>query len=401
MAKSPSKTLDAYAEEALSALKQEGTYRQLRQVEGLQGVRMQIDGRAALIFSGSNYLDLAAHPALIEANARATQECGTAAGGSRLIQGNLTLHESLECELAEFFGTESALVFNTGYMANLGVITALASPGDAIVSDSLNHASIIDACRLARASTHVFAHSDATSLEAILRELAQSTKKPSKIFVIVDGVYSMDGDVTPLDRIVEVAKHYGAFVLLDDAHGVGTLGKNGRGSAELFGEAIERAIDLRVGTLGKSLGSFGAFVTCTQAVREWLINTARSFIFSCALSPGSVGAARAALHLVRKEPWRRERLQANAAYLRQRLAETGFSSAPSTTQIVPLIVGENAKTMKLCERLLKRGFFAQGIRHPSVPRGTARLRLTLMATHTESEIDALVEAILDSWRAES
>lgn len=397
MTNSSQKTLDAHAQEVLAALTREGTYRQLRRIDGLQGARMCVDGHEALIFAGSNYLDLAAHPALIEASTRSTQECGAAAGGSRLIQGNLTLHEALEAELAEFFGSEAALVFNTGYMANLGVITALAAPGDAIVSDALNHASIIDACRLARATTRVFGHSDPASLEAVLRELASGAEKPGKIFLVVDGVYSMDGDVAPLERMVEIAKRYGAFVILDDAHGVGTLGKNGRGSAELFGDAVERAIDLRIGTLGKSLGSFGAFVTCTKAVREWLINTARSFIFSCALSPGSVGAARAALRLVREEPWRRERLQANAARLRRQLAKAGFSSAPSTTQIIPLIVGENAATMALGERLLARGFFAQGIRHPSVPRGTARLRLTVMATHQESEIDALVAAIEDEW----
>ncbi len=362
---------------------------------------MSVDGREVWNFAGSNYLDLAAHPAVVEASVEATRKYGAAAGGSRLIQGNLALHEALEAELAAFFGTEAALVFGTGYMANLGVITALAAPHDLIVSDSLNHASIIDACKLARATTRIFAHSDCAALEEILHEECSSVGRQisRKIFLVIDGVYSMDGDVAPLAQMVEIAKRFGAFVILDDAHGVGALGKNGRGSAELFGQEIEHAIDLRVGTLGKTLGSFGAFVTCTQAVREWLINCARSFIFSCALSPGSVASARAALRLLREEPWRRERLQANAEYLRTRLAKAGFSSAPSTTQIVPLVLGENAATMQLCERLLTRGFFAQGIRYPSVPRDTERLRMTLMATHEEAQIDALVEAIQDEWDA--
>lgn len=363
---------------------------------------MSVDGREVWNFAGSNYLDLAAHPAVVEASVEATRKYGAAAGGSRLIQGNLALHEALEAELAAFFGTEAALVFGTGYMANLGVITALAAPNDLIVSDSLNHASIIDACKLARATTRIFAHSDCAALEEILHEECSSVGAAEisrKIFLVVDGVYSMDGDVAPLAQMVKIAKRFGAFVILDDAHGVGALGKNGRGSAELFGEEVERAIDLRIGTLGKTLGSFGAFVTCTQAVREWLINCARSFIFSCALSPGSVASARAALRLLREEPWRRERLQANAEYLRTRLAKAGFSSAPSTTQIVPLVLGENAATMQLCERLLTRGFFAQGIRYPSVPRGTERLRMTLMTTHEEAQIDALVEAIQDEWDA--
>jgi 8-amino-7-oxononanoate synthase len=351
---------------------------------------MRVDGREVLVFAGSNYLDLAHHPELVEAAARAAREHGCAAGGSRLITGNLAIHEALERELAELLGTEASLVWGTGYMANVGVLPALAGPGDAIVSDALNHASIIDGCRLARADVHVFRHGDLDHLEERLRAAAKPRRR---VVVAVDGVYSMDGDVAPLAGIVALAREHGAVLVVDDAHGTGTLGKRGRGTAELFG--VEEGVDVLVGTLGKALGSFGAFVAGSQRLRDLLVNVARSFVFSCALSPPQVEAARAALRLVAREPWRRERLQANAARLRLRLAARGVSTEPSTTHVVPVVVGGNEATMAACERLLERGFFAQGIRHPTVPEGTARLRLTPMATHAEGEIDALADAVAE------
>ncbi|UCE87740.1 MAG: aminotransferase class I/II-fold pyridoxal phosphate-dependent enzyme, partial [Deltaproteobacteria bacterium] len=299
------------------------------------------------------------------------------------------LLERLEAELAEFLGTECALVFGTGYMANVGVIPALAGRGDLVVSDALAHASIIDGCRLSRASVRVFPHNDAAGLERVLRAEAGGGRR---VLVALDGVYSMDGDTPPLRALCDVARRYGAMLLLDDAHGTGTLGPCGRGTAELCGVSAD--IDLQVGTLGKALGSFGAYVAGSRALRELLVNVARSFIFSCALSPPQVAAARAALEVIRAEPWRRERLQANAARLRERLAQRGISTEPSTTHIVPVVIGGNDRTMAICEGLLARGFYAQGIRHPSVPEGTARLRLTPMATHHEAEIDALVDAIV-------
>ncbi|RIL07633.1 MAG: 8-amino-7-oxononanoate synthase [Proteobacteria bacterium] len=365
----------------------------MRVLDGAQAPRMVVDGREVLIFAGSNYLDLARHPEVVEAAARAARDYGCAAGGSRLITGNLSLHEALEAELADFFGSEAALAFATGYMANAGVIPALVGPGDAVVSDALVHASLIDGCRLARAAVHVFAHGDADALDALLRDVAPAHRR---VLVILDGVYSMDGDVAPLDRLVPIAKRHGAMVLLDDAHGTGVLGARGRGSAELHG--VEREIDALVGTLGKGLGSFGAFVAGSAALRELLVNTARSFIFSCALAPPQVEAARAALRVVVREPWRRERLAGNAARLRERLAAHGISTAPSTTHVVPVVIGDNASAMAVCERLLGRGFYAQGIRWPSVPEGTARLRITPMATHREAEIDAFADAVAAELR---
>jgi 8-amino-7-oxononanoate synthase len=358
-------------------------------LEGVQAPTMRVDGRDVLLFAGSNYLDLAAHPELAAAAARAAQDSGCAAGGSRLINGNLALHEQLEAEVATFLGVESALVFPTGYQANVGVIPALVGPGDAIVSDALVHASIIDGCRLSRASVHVFAHGDSDALEARLAEVAPHHRRT---LLVLDGVYSMDGDLAPLSAMVAAARRHGALVLLDDAHGIGCLGPGGRGSAEAEGVAL-RDVDVLVGTLGKALGSFGAFVAGPAALRELLVNTARSFVFSCALAPPQVAAARAALALVVREPWRRVQLQANAARLRAGLAARGISTAPSCTHIVPVQIGDNDRTMAVAEGLLARGFYAQGIRHPSVPEGTARLRLTVMATHEDAQIDALADAL--------
>jgi 8-amino-7-oxononanoate synthase len=350
---------------------------------------MEVEGKEVLLFAGSNYLDLAHHPAVVEAATRAARDLGCAAAGSRLINGNLAVHEALEDQLAEFLGTESALTFSTGYMANLGVIPTLVGAGDAVVSDALNHASIVDACRLSRATLRVFPHADVEGLAAALDEVASFARRT---LVVVDGVYSMDGDLAPLAEIVRCAKGHGAMVMLDDAHGFGTLGARGRGTAEELG--VEHGVDVFVGTLGKALGSFGAFVAGSKLLRELLVNTARSFIFTCALPPPQVAAARAALALLATEAWRREQLASNAARLRSRLGECGISTAPSTTHIVPVVVGESAAAMELCERLLARGFYAQGIRHPSVAEGTARLRITPMATHTAAEIDALAAAVV-------
>jgi 8-amino-7-oxononanoate synthase len=275
-------------------------------------------------------------------------------------------------------------------MANVGVIPALVGPGDAIVSDALNHASIIDGCKLSGAAVRVLPHGDAAACDAAL---ARAAREHRRVLLAVDGVFSMDGDLAPLPALVASARRHGALVLLDDAHGTGALGAGGRGTAELLG--VADGVDVLLGTLGKALGSFGAFVAGSARLRELLVNTARSFIFSCALAPPQVAAARASLRVLRREPWRRARLAANAARLRDRLAERGLSTAPSTTHIVPVVIGDNARTMAACEALLARGFFAQGIRHPSVPEGTARLRVTPMATHRDGEIDALADAIAE------
>ncbi len=380
--------LDAVADEVLDEIRERGTYRRMRVLEGLQSPRMRVDGRDVLLFAGSNYLDLARHPQVIEAAARASREWGCAAGGSRLITGNLACHEALEAELAQFFESEAALTFNTGYMANLGVIPALVGPDDVLLSDELNHASIIDGARLARTQVAVFRHGDVASFAETLGRIRP---KARRVLVAVDGVYSMDGDVAPVAEIVKHAHEADAMVLLDDAHGTGCLGSRGRGTAEAAGVLGE--VDILMGTLGKSIGSFGAFVVGSAKLRDLLVNTARSFIFSCALAPAQVEAARVSLRLIDEESWRRIRLADNCNRLRAGLAKAGISTAPSTTHILPVILGENERTMAVCEALLERGYYAQGIRHPSVPSGSARLRITPMATHDEDDIDGLVNAI--------
>jgi len=380
--------LEQFAADTLDALRARGTYRRMRVLDGAQASRMRVDGRDVLLFAGSNYLDLAHHPEVVEASERAAREFGCAAGGSRLINGNLSIHEELEEELAKFLGAKASLAFGTGYMANVGVIPALVGRGDVVISDALSHASIIDGCRLSRAETRVFPHGDVGALEELLRDAAGRDRR---VLLAVDGVYSMDGDVAPLAEMVPLAKRFGAMTLLDDAHGTGTIGPGGRGSAALCD--VVDSIDVHLGTLGKSLGSFGAFIAGSHALRDLLVNTARSFIFSCALAPPQVAASLAALRLVRSEPWRRDALARNASLLRERLAAHSISTSPSTTHIVPVRIGDNARAMAVCESLLEQGFYAQAIRYPSVPEGTARLRITPMASHAESEIVALADAI--------
>jgi 8-amino-7-oxononanoate synthase len=354
---------------------------------------MQVDGRAVVNFAGSNYLDLAQHPAVVEASTRASQDYGCAVGGSRLICGNTDLHEALEAELADHLGLAAALTFSSGYMANLGVLPCLVRAGDLVLSDSLNHASIVDACRLSKAEIQVFPHGDVARLSELLRDAREAGPRERRILLVLDGVYSMDGDIAPIAAMTQVAREYGAITVLDDAHGFGTLGARGRGAAEL--SAAESGVDVYVGTLGKALGSFGAFVAGSARLRELLINGARTFIFTCGLAAPQIAAARAGLAILRSEPERRSRLQANASLLRAELASHGIDTRPSTTQIVPVIVGENARTMEVCERLLARGYYAQGIRYPSVPNGTARLRLTVMSSHDGQDIRWLARAVAD------
>ncbi len=373
----------------LGRIHEAGLHRRLRRVEGAIGPRMRVDGRDALMLAGANYLDLAGDPRVVEAATEAARGCGTASGGARLISGNLAVHELLEAELAGFLGAESALLFSTGYMANLGVLTALAGPEDAIVSDALNHASTIDACRLSRAGVHVFRHADPEDLARVAGALAGHRRR----ILVLDGVYGMDGDTAPLSELLPIARAHDMLVVLDDTHGIGVLGAQGRGSAELAGVAA----DVVIGNLGKALGSFGAFVATSALVREWLVNTSRPFIFTCALPPAAAAAARAALRVAIAEPERRDRVLARAEELRRGLRAHGFDTGTSSTHIVPLVVGDNARAMELCERALERGVYAQGIRYPSVPEGTARLRLTPTAGHTPEDI-ARVIALFASLR---
>jgi 8-amino-7-oxononanoate synthase len=366
-------------ESALGEIRDRGLYRRLRMISGPQGPRVLLDGRPVLLLCSNNYLGLADHPRVREAAAEAAMRYGAGAGASRLVSGNMRIHRRLEERLADFKGYESALLFGSGFLANTGVVQALAKPGEVVFSDALNHASIVDGCRLAGAETFVYDHGDADHLAWGLREAEGRGS-----LIVTDGVFSMDGDVAPLTEIVELARRFDARVMVDDAHGTGTIGPDGRGSVAAAG--LEDEVDVLVGTLGKSLGSYGAYVCCDRAMSKYLVNTARTLIFSTALAPPQVAAAMAALELLRDDPRRVERLQRNGRVLRDALAEHGLPAGGGDTPIVPVIVGDAETAVAASERALERGVFAQAIRPPTVPEGSSRMRLTVMASHTKSEL---------------
>jgi 8-amino-7-oxononanoate synthase len=365
--------------ERLEELRESGLRRRLRLVEGAQGGRIQLDGEPVLLLCSNNYLGLADHPRVREAAAEAALRWGAGAGAARLISGNMAPHRQLEERLAAFKGYEAALLFGSGYLANVGVISALAGRGKVVFSDELNHASIVDGCRLARAETFVYRHGDVEHLAWGLREAGERAS-----LIVTDGVFSMDGDVAPLEGLARLASAHRCRLMVDEAHATGAIGPGGRGSVAAAGLSGE--VDLVVGTLGKALGSYGAYVCASAELSEYLLNTARSFIFSTALPPPVLAAAMAALELLETEPERVERLRTNAATLREGLASEGLAAGGAPSQIVPLEVGDATLTMELCERLLERGVFAQGIRPPTVPPGSSRMRFSVMATHEESEL---------------
>jgi glycine C-acetyltransferase/8-amino-7-oxononanoate synthase len=366
-------------QERLDDLRERGLYRRMRLVSGPQGPRVLLDGKPVLLLCSNNYLGLADHPRVREAAAEAAMRYGVGAGASRLVSGNMTVHRRLESELAEFEGSQACVLFGSGYLANAGIISTLAREGDVVLSDSLNHASIIDGCRLAKARTFIYDHCDVEHLEYGLREAAGRAA-----LIVTDGVFSMDGDVAPLPEIVELARRYDTRVMVDEAHGTGALGPGGRGA--VAAAALEDEVDVVVGTLGKSLGSYGAYVCCDSDMAEYLVNSARTLIFSTALPPPAVAGALAALDLLRSAPQRVDKLQRNARVLREALRDEGLHTGESETQIVPLIVGDASTAMASCEGALKKGVFAQAIRPPTVPDGTSRLRLAVMASHTSAEL---------------
>jgi glycine C-acetyltransferase len=375
-----------FIESALERLKQEGLYRKLRRVDGDQGATLIVDGREVLNLCSNNYLGLANHPALREAAKQAIDRYGCGSAASRLISGNMTLHEELEERIAALKGTEAALVFNSGFQANVGIIPALVGEGDLIFSDALNHASLIDGCRLSRAKTVVYPHLDLDRLEQGLRDAPSNGRK----LIVTETLFSMDGDEAPLDGIVDLAERYGAMVMVDEAHATGVLGPSGAGIVSKLG--LTERISVQMGTLGKALGGFGAYVAGSRALREFLINRCRSFIFTTSLPPAVLAMAIAAIDLLYKEPQRRLALWHNARAMKEGLRKLGFSLGQGQSQILPLIVGDAEKCMTLSDKLLEKGLFVQGIRPPTVPPGTSRLRLTLMATHTHEHLHEALEA---------
>ncbi len=370
----------------LADLRQAGLHRRLRLIEGPQGPRVLLDGAEVLLLCSNNYLGLADHPRVRQAAAQAAERFGAGAGASRLISGDMELHGHLEQRLAEFEGSQSALLFGSGYLANTGTVAALAGAGEVVFSDELNHASIIDGCRLSKAETFVYRHRDLEHLAWGLREAGARAA-----LIATDGVFSMDGDVAPLPELVELASIHGCRLLVDEAHGTGTLGPGGRGAVAAAG--LSGQVDVIVGTLGKALGSYGAYVCTSAELRDLLINTARPFIFSTAPPPPSVGAALAALELLASRPGLVEQLRRNAAVMREALSAQGLDVKASRTQIVPVMVGDARRAVALCERALEGGVFAQAIRPPTVPRGTSRLRLTVMANHRHDELQRAARTI--------
>jgi len=372
--------------ERLEELRDRGLYRHLRLVEGPQGPSVSLDGRPVLLLCSNNYLGLADRAEVREAAAEAALQWGAGSGASRLISGNMEPHRVLERRLAAFEGYESALLFGSGYLANSGIIAALSGRGEVVFSDELNHASIVDGCRLSRAETFVYRHGDVEHLSWGLRRA-----RGRGSLIVTDGVFSMDGDMAPLPQLLELSRRHGARLMVDEAHATGAVGPGGRGSVAAAGLSGE--VDVVVGTLGKALGSYGAYVCAEAELVDLLVNSARSFIFSTAPPPSAAAAAAAALSILEAEPELVDRLQANAALLRRSLAAEGLEAGPSTTQVVPVHVGEAEATMELCELALEKGVFAQGIRPPTVPDGSCRLRMTAMASHRREDLVAAAHMV--------
>lgn len=370
---------------ALEARKTNHLYRRRRLCESAQAPRMQIDGRPLLTFCSNDYLGLADHPRVIEALRRAALESGVGSGASHLINGHHRWHQALEEALAEFVGRPRALLFSTGYMANLGVITALAGRGDSVFEDRLNHASLLDAALLSRAKLKRYPHADAAGLARMLTE-GQAR------LVATDGVFSMDGDLAPLPALAEIARDAGAWLLVDDAHGLGVLGRSGRGSLDHFGLGLDEATIL-MGTLGKAFGTFGAFVAGSQALIETLIQSARSYIYTTATPPALAAATLEAIAIAEREDWRREHLTALIARFREGAAQLGLALTASPTPIQPLLAGSAARALAWSRALERAGILVTAIRPPTVPSGTARLRITFSAAHSLADVDQLLDVL--------
>jgi glycine C-acetyltransferase len=382
----------AFLDEALDSMRAEGLYRKLRVLDGEQKPRATFDGREVINLSSNNYLGLTTHPKLREAAIRAVQTLGAGSGSVRTIAGTMDLHMELERKIAAFKKTEASVVFQSGFAANAGTVSSLLGKEDLILSDELNHASIIDGARLSRAAIRVFPHKDVNALRALLEETATVKRR----LVITDGVFSMDGDVAPLREIAALAREHGAIMMVDDAHASGVLGKNGRGTIDHFG--VHGQVDIQVGTLSKAIGVLGGYVCGTKSLIEYLYHRARPFLFSTSHPPAVAAACMAAFEVLEQEPERIERLWSNTNRFRAGLKRLGFDTGMSETPIIPILVGEADRAMRLSDRAFERGVFAQGIGFPTVAKGRARLRTIVTATHTEEELDKALEILGDAAR---
>jgi 8-amino-7-oxononanoate synthase len=373
--------LDDFLEKEIAKLELANLRRELRLVEGAQGAGSKINGRYVLNFCSNNYLGLADDECLKNAAIDAIQAEGFGSGASRLICGNMSSHAKLEERLAKFKECERALVFSTGYMANVGIISSLFGRDDVIFSDRLNHASIVDGILLSQATLKRYPHCDMAALEEMLKAEISGKRK----IIITDSVFSMDGDCAPLDQIVALAQRYECVVMIDEAHALGVLGVKGRGLAEYMG--LEKKIDIQMGTLSKAAGSFGAYCCGSKSLIDYLINFARSFIYTTAMPPSVAAASIAAIDVIEREPQRREQLNENARYMRGQLKLMGFDTGQSITPIIPILIRDEALTLECSRLLFETNVFVSAIRPPTVPKGTSRLRLTVMATHSKKDLD--------------
>ena len=374
--------------EKLDQIKKTGLYRKMRHLQTSQGPHIKIDGKDYLLLSSNSYLGLCNDTRLKQAALDAIEKYGVASGGSRLTTGSYEIHQKLEEEIAAFKGTEAALLFNTGYMANVGTISSIAGKDWVIFSDRLNHASIIDGCRLSRAEIVVYDHCDTKDLARKVQGYPER-----QALIVTDGLFSVDGDIAPLPAIVEIAKKNNILLMVDDAHATGVLGPHGGGTADYFG--LSGQIDIQMGTLSKALASEGGFIAGEKSLIDYLVNTARSFIFSTALSPAMIAISLKALEIVRTEPERRQTLRANAVWFRKELGAAGFDVAENEAPIISIIIGAPDLAITFSNRLMEHNIFVSAIRPPTVPPGTSRLRITMMATHARDDLQQALNCITE------
>jgi glycine C-acetyltransferase len=385
----------AFVEAEVADLKAKHLYRPLRVMSAAQGPVTVVDGREVISLSSNDYLGLTHHPRLRDAALKAVGEFGVGSGAVRTIAGTMTEHEALEAELAEFKGVEAVLTFQSGFTANTGVIPTIATEQDLIVSDALNHASIIDGMRLSKAPRKIYPHKDVEALRVILHEAATGGRPDGSgpyrlILVVTDGVFSMDGDIAPLPGIVEAAEEVGAAVYIDDAHASGVLGRDGRGSVDHFG--LKGRVDIQVGTMSKAMGVLGGYVASTQALRDLLVQRARPFLFSTSHPPADAAACREAIRVMQEEPWRIERLWASTKRFKAELTSLGFDTGRSETPITPIIVGDSQAAIRFSSRLFEEGVFATSVVYPTVALDQARLRTIVTAALADEHLDRALEA---------
>jgi len=378
----------SYLGEQLEAWRQAGTYQRLRVLESPCEPISRVDGREVINLASNNYLGLADHPKLVEAAIAATKKYGAGSGAVRTISGTMSIHMELERRIAKFKNTEACVVFQSGFAANAGTVSAILTPEDHIISDALNHASIIDGCRLSRAKIHVFGHRDTAAAGKILGDLAGA---PGRKLLITDGVFSMDGDIGPLPALVAAAESHGAIMMIDDAHSSGVLGKNGRGTVDHFG--LHGRVDIQVGTLSKAIGVLGGYVCGSRDLIEFLYHRARPFLFSTSHPPGVAAACLAAFEILENEPERIEKLWDNTRYFKAALNNAGFNTGESETPITPIMVGDAKMAHAYSATLFENGLFATGIGFPTVPEGKARVRTIVTATHTREMLDRAAEIL--------